>query len=105
MSNRDSLLRDALSQSAPEHTHKRQAHASTLLLEGKLWTSWSVQTFADGIVLNVDPQAVARLFRGSQSQVYQDAEVGAQRTLEGLLLLVARQSCLQQRADACVLKT
>jgi len=60
------------------------------------------QTFADCIVLHVDPQAVAWLLGGAQSQVCQDAHVWAQRAVQGLLLLVAGQCCLQEGGDAGV---
>lgn len=60
------------------------------------------QTFADGIILHVDPQAVARLLGGAQSQVCQDTQVWTQRAVQGLLLLVARQRCLQEGGDAGV---
>lgn len=53
------------------------------------------QTFADGVVLHVDPETVGGFFRGAQRQIHQDAQVGAQRALEGLLLFITGQSCFQ----------
>ena len=60
------------------------------------------QTFAECIVLHVDPEAVARLFGGAQSQVCKDAQVWTQSAVKGLLLLVAGQCCLQEGGDAGV---
>lgn len=107
VSNSDSLLRDALSQSAPEpeNTHTEPSASLVETLAGKGTQSlWSLQTFADGVVLHVDPQAVGGLFGRTQRQVRQDAQVGTQRALQRLLLLVARQRRLQQGADAGVWK-
>lgn len=108
VSNSDSLLRDALSQSAPEpehtHTQNRQLHSSKPLAGKGTQSLWSLQTFTDGVVLHVDPQAVGGLFGRTQRQVRQDAQVGTQRALQRLLFLVARQRRLQQGADAGVWK-
>lgn len=84
MSNRDSLLREALSQSAAEPEHMNtQTSASLIEAAGRKETQtlWRLQTFANGVVLHVDPQAVGRLFGGTQRQVHQDAQVGTQRAL------------------------
>ncbi|TNN33882.1 hypothetical protein EYF80_055955 [Liparis tanakae] len=84
VSSSDSLLRDALSQSATEHTVRRaQRPRASRGPEGA--------TFAHAVVLHVDPEAVGGFFRGTQRQVHQDAQVGPQRGVQGLLLLVPGQ--------------
>ena len=46
------------------------------------------QTFADGVVLHVDPEAVAGLLGGPEGQLHQDAHVRMQGAIQRFLLLV-----------------
>lgn len=100
VSNRVSLLRDALSQSATKSTvqsvnvYTCKANCIKEMV-GFCIYSKQMQTFANSVLMHVDPKAVGRFFRGTQSQIHQDTQVRMQCAVEGFLLLITRECSLQ----------